>query len=161
MADFEVVRSTTIAAPAERVHGLIDDFRAWRAWSPWEDVDPALQREYSGPESGVGARYAWEGNRKAGKGSMEIVGSTPDRIDVRLIFEKPWKATNAVVFLLAPAGGDATEVTWRMSGTSSGFAALFSKLVSMDRLVGKDFERGLARMKAAAESPEAAASRHE
>src|SRR5919106_3264503 len=124
MADFEVVRSTTIVAPAERVHGLIDDFRAWRAWSPWEDADPALRRDYSGSESGVGARYAWEGNRKAGKGNMEIVDSTPERIDIRLTFEKPWNATNAVVFSLAPAGGDATEVTWRMSGTRRGFAAL-------------------------------------
>jgi hypothetical protein len=157
MADFEVVRSTTIAAPAERVHGLIDDFRAWRAWSPWEDVDPELRREYSGSESGVGARYAWEGNRKAGKGNMEITGSTPERIDIRLTFEKPWKASNAVVFSLAPGGDGATEVTWRMSGTSRGFAALFGKLFSMDRLVGKDFEKGLARMKAAAESTEAAA----
>ena len=94
MADFEVVRSTTIGAPPERVHGLIDDLRAWRAWSPWEDVDPALRREYSGPESGVGARYAWEGNRKAGKGSMEILESTPERVQLGLTFEKPWKATN-------------------------------------------------------------------
>ena len=146
-----MVRSTTIAAPPERVHGLIDDFHNWRQWSPWEDVDPALKREYSGAESGVGSHYAWEGNRKAGKGSMEIVGSTPEEVDVRLSFEKPWKATNSVAFILAPAG-EATVVTWRMTGTSSGFAALFSKLVSMDRLVGKDFEKGLTRMKAAAES---------
>jgi polyketide cyclase/dehydrase/lipid transport protein len=152
MADFEVVRRTTIVAPAERVHGLIDDFRAWRAWSPWEDVDPELRRDYSGAESGVGARYAWEGNRKAGKGSMEIVGSTPERIDLRLSFERPWQATNAVAFTLAGAGDGATEVTWLMSGTSKGFAALFTKVVGMDRLVGKDFEKGLARMKAAAES---------
>jgi Polyketide cyclase / dehydrase and lipid transport len=152
MADFEVVRSTTISAPAQRVHGLIDDFHAWRAWSPWEDVDPDLRREYSGAESGVGARYAWEGNRKAGKGDMEIVGSAPERVDVRLTFEKPWKATNAVVFTLTPAGDDATEVTWRMNGTQRGMAALFGRFVSMDRLVGKDFEKGLARMKAAAES---------
>jgi len=153
MADFEVVRSTTIAAPRERVHGLIDDFHAWRAWSPWEDVDPALRREYSGPESGVGARYAWEGNRKAGKGDMEIVGSAPERVDVRLTFEKPWKATNAVTFALEPAGDGATRVDWRMSGTTSGVAALFGRIVSMDRMVGKDFEKGLARLKATAESP--------
>src|SRR5918992_5891418 len=100
MGDFEVVRETTIAAPRERVHGLIDDFRAWRSWSPWEEVDPNLKRDYSGAESGVGARYAWEGNRKAGKGSMEIVSSTAERIELRLVFEKPWKATNGVVFEL-------------------------------------------------------------
>ena len=152
MADYEVVRTTKIAAPAERVHGLIDDFHAWRAWSPWEDVDPALRREYSGADSGVGARYAWEGNRRAGKGSMEIVGSTPERVDVRLTFEKPWKATNPVTFTLAPAGADATQVTWRMTGTNKGFAAVFARVVNMDRLLGRDFEKGLARMKSAAES---------
>ena len=152
MADFEVVRSTTIAASRERVHGLIDDFHAWRAWSPWEDVDPSLERDYSGADSGVGAKYAWEGNRKAGKGNMEIVSSTPERIDLRLVFEKPWKATNQVAFELTPSGDTATDVTWRMGGTTKGFAALFSKVVSMDRMVGKDFEKGLARMKVAAES---------
>jgi hypothetical protein len=152
VGDFEVVRSTTIAASPERVHGLIDDFHAWRRWSPWEDVDPNLERNYYGADSGVGAKYAWEGNRKAGKGSMEIVSSTPERIDLRLVFEKPWKATNQVAFELTPSGGTVTDVMWRMSGTTSGFAALFSKVVSMDRMVGKDFEKGLARMKAAAES---------
>ena len=150
MADFEVVRSTTIGAPPGQVHRLIADFREWRSWSPWEDVDPNLKREYSGTESGVGARYAWEGNRKAGKGDMEIVDSKPERVELRLTFEKPWKATNRVVFDLTAADGDSTDVTWRMSGTSKGFAALFSKVFSMDRMVGKDFEKGLARMKACA-----------
>ena len=152
MGDFQVVRNTTIAAPPERVHGLIDDFHAWRAWSPWEDLDPNLEREYSGAESGVGAKYAWEGNRKAGKGNMEIVSSTPERVEVRLSFEKPWTATNQVVFDLTPAGGTATDVTWRMNGRTTGFQALFTKLMSMDRLVGKDFDKGLTRLKAAAES---------
>jgi uncharacterized protein YndB with AHSA1/START domain len=151
MGDFEVVRNTTIAAPPERVHGLINDFHEWRKWSPWEEVDPDLKRDYSGAESGVGAKYAWEGNRKAGKGNMEITASEPEEIDVRLAFEKPWKATNAVAFELAPSG-DATDVTWRMTGTTKGFASLSSKVVSMDRLVGKDFEKGLAQMKSTAES---------
>jgi uncharacterized protein YndB with AHSA1/START domain len=151
MGAFEVVRSTTIAAPRERVHGLIDDFHAWREWSPWEDVDPDLRRDYSGAESGPGAKYAWEGNRKAGKGDMEIVSSTPEQVDVRLSFEKPWKATNQVAFELAPEGESTTNVTWRMTGRTTGMAALFSKVMSMDKLVGKDFEKGLARMKAAAE----------
>ena len=152
MGDFEVVRSTTIAAPRERVHGLIDDFHAWRAWSPWEDVDPDLRRDYSGPQSGVGARYAWEGNRKAGKGNMEIVASTPELVELRLQFEKPWKATNQTLFELAPSGDAATDVTWRMRGRTTGMAALFSRVVPMDKMVGGDFEKGLARMKAAAES---------
>jgi uncharacterized protein YndB with AHSA1/START domain len=151
MADFEVNRSITIAAPRERVHALIDDFHQWRAWSPWEDMDPDLRREYTGPDAGVGSHYAWEGNRKAGKGSMEITDSRPERVELRLVFEKPWKATNSVVFDLTPAGEGATDVGWRMSGTNKGFAALFGKVFSMDRMVGKDFEKGLARMKSAAE----------
>ena len=152
MGDFEVVRSTTIAAPPERLHDLIDDFHQWRSWSPWEDVDPDLRREYSGAESGVGARYAWEGNRKAGKGNMEIVDTQPERVEVSLRFEKPWKATNRVVFDLVPAGDGVTRVDWRMLGRTSGVAALFGKVMSMDRLVGKDFEKGLARLKSAAEA---------
>ena len=152
MGDFEVVRSTTVATPPERVHGLLDDFHQWRQWSPWEDVDPNLRREYSGADAGVGARYAWEGNRRAGKGNMEIVGDQPERVEVRLQFEKPWKATNRVVFELVPAGEGTTTVNWRMLGTTSGFAALFSKVVPMDKMVGKDFEKGLARLKSAAEA---------
>ena len=152
MGDFEVVRSTTITAPPERLHGLIDDFRQWHAWSPWEDLDPNLRREYSGADAGVGARYAWEGNRKAGKGNMEIVDSQPERIEVRLQFEKPWKATNRVLFELSPAGEGPTNVNWRMVGRTTGIAALFGKLMSMDRLVGKDFEKGLARLKSTAEA---------
>jgi hypothetical protein len=151
MSDFEVARSTTIAADPARVHGLINDFHAWTAWSPWEDIDPDLSRDYSGPDSGVGARYAWQGNRKVGQGSMEITGSTPERIDLRLVFLKPWKADNHVDFTLTPVGDAGTQVTWRMTGTSSGLQALFTRLFNMERLVGKDFDKGLARLKAAAE----------
>jgi hypothetical protein len=138
MGDFDVVRQRTIAAPADRVHALIEDFHQWRHWSPWEDLDPELHREYSGPDKGVGARYAWQGNRKAGKGEMEITGSSRERVDVRLVFFKPMKATNHVTFELRPAGRQ-TEVAWRMRGTTRGPMALFSKVVPMDRLVGKDF----------------------
>jgi hypothetical protein len=150
MSRFEISRSTTIAATPARVHALVDDFHEWTAWSPWEDVDPDLRRTYSGPDSGVGAHYAWAGNRKAGEGSMEITSSTPDAIGIKLAFLKPWTATNDVVFTFTPAG-DATEVTWRMTGESKGLAALFAKVFSMDRMVGKDFEKGLARLKAVAE----------
>ena len=151
MSHFDIARSTTIRAAATRVHALVNDFHEWPAWSPWEDVDPALQRTYSGPDSGVGAHYAWSGNRRAGSGSMEITSSTPDEIDLRLSFLKPWKATNDVTFTLVPAG-DGTEVTWRMTGEQKGAAAVFGKVFNMDRLLGKDFEKGLARLKAAAES---------
>ena len=152
MSHFEVARSVSVGAEPGRVHSLIDDFHAWTAWSPWEDVDPDLQRTYTGPASGVGARYAWKGNRKAGQGVMEITGSTPRQIDVRVSFLKPWKATNEVAFELAPAGSG-TDVTWRMWGENTGVAAVFARVVSMDKLVGKDFEKGLARLKAVAETP--------
>jgi hypothetical protein len=153
MADFEIARSTTIAADPARVRALIDNFHAWTSWSPWEDIDPGLRRTYSGAESGVGSHYAWEGNNKVGSGSMEIVSSTPDQVDLRLIFLKPWKADNAVSFVLSPVGDAGTQVTWRMTGENTGIRALLVKLFRMDKVVGKDFEKGLARLKAAAEAP--------
>jgi hypothetical protein len=152
MGAYTVSRSTTVIADPARVHGLIDSFHEWTAWSPWEDIDPALHREYSGPDSGVGARYAWSGNRKAGQGSMEITASAPDKIDIRLEFLKPWRATTAVTFTLVPAV-DGTEVTWLMTGEQTGLMGLVGKVVPMDRLLGKDFEKGLTRLKAVAEAP--------
>jgi hypothetical protein len=152
MSRFEISRSTHVQADPARLRALIEDFREWTKWSPWEDVDPALQRSYTGPEKGVGAHYEWSGNRKAGQGAMEITAVTPERIEVLLTFVKPWKATNQVAFELVPAAGG-TEVTWRMTGEQRGMAALFGKVFPMDKLVGKDFEKGLARLKAVAEHP--------
>jgi hypothetical protein len=114
-------------------------------------MDPDMEREYSGPEAGVGAYYAWSGNRKAGRGSMEITSSNPEEIGLRLSFLKPWKATNQITFELTPAAGG-TDVSWRMTGVQQGVAALFAKVVPMERLVGGDFEKGLARLKTVAES---------
>ena len=151
MPDFEVVRSTTIAAAPARVHALIDDFHEWPAWSPWEEVDPDMERTYSGAEKGEGAEYAWAGDRKAGVGSMRIVSSTPERTELVLAFEKPMKATNTVVYELVPAGGG-TQVTWRMRGTTTGVFGVVSRFFPMDKMVGKDFEKGLAKLKAAAEA---------
>jgi hypothetical protein len=151
MSRFEVTRSARIAADPALVHGLVNDFHEWTKWSPWEDVDPALERTYSGADAGAGAFYAWTGNRKAGQGSMEITTSTPERIALTLSFLKPWKATNDVVFTLGPTT-DGTDVTWTMTGEQKGVMAIFGKVVPMDRLVGKDFEKGLARLKATAEA---------
>jgi hypothetical protein len=141
-----------IQADPARVHDLVNDFHEWTAWSPWEDVDPELQRTYSGPSSGVGAHYAWKGNRKAGEGTMEITGSGPDRIEVELAFIKPFRNTQQVSFSIVPTGG-ACEVTWRMLGEHHGLMRLVGKVFSMDKLVGKDFEKGLGRLKAVAEAP--------
>ncbi|MFI1919012.1 SRPBCC family protein [Nocardia sp. NPDC020380] len=148
MAEFDIHRETVIKADPAQVQALIDDFHQWRKWSPWEDLDPSMERVYSGADRGIGARYFWSGNRKAGRGDMEITGATSDAIGIRLHFEKPWKATNQVRFELTPQG-DTTAVTWRMTGQQS---AIIGKLFPMDRVVGKDFEKGLAQLKAAAES---------
>jgi len=148
---YTVTRSTTIAAPLQRVHALVADFHEWPRWSPWEDLDPAMRRSYSGADAGVGARYAWEGNRKAGKGDMEITADTLQQVDVALRFEKPFAASNRIEVVLSPAGDASTEVEWRMHGELSGLLRLFSVVRSMDSLVGRDFEKGLARLKRVAE----------
>lgn len=151
MSTFDISRSTTIAADPALVHRLVNDFHEWPQWSPWEGIDPAMERTYSGADAGVGAHYAWRGNRKAGEGSMEITGSTPERVDFTIAFLKPFKATNYTSFALTPDNGG-THVVWSMTGEQKGLAALFGKIVSMDKLVGKDFEKGLAQLKAAAEA---------
>lgn len=150
MGSYTITRSVDVAAAPNAVHALVDDFHEWTKWSPWEDVDPELNRTYSGPDRGVGAHYAWSGNRKAGQGSMEIVGSTPEQIDVALVFEKPWKAHNPVRFRFVPQG-DGTTVTWTMTGDNKGMAAVFAKVFNMDKMLGKDFDKGLARLKGVAE----------
>jgi hypothetical protein len=150
MSVFTISRTMTIDAPAATVRTEIDDFRRWRDWSPWEGVDPDLERTYSGAESGVGARYAWSGNRKAGAGSMEIVAATPESLRIALEFLKPWKAGNEVVFTLVPQG-DGTRVTWTMTGEHAGIAKVFARFIDVDKLIGRDFEKGLARLKEIAE----------
>jgi hypothetical protein len=150
MAGYSVERSITVNASPHVVHGLVDDFHQWTQWSPWEDLDPALERTYSGAEKGVGSHYAWSGNRKAGTGSMEITGSAPEAIDVAVSFLKPFKSTSVSTFSFAPTAAG-TQVSWVMTGEQKGPMALFGKLVSMDKLIGPDFEKGLTRLKAAAE----------
>jgi hypothetical protein len=151
VSSYEVSRSTTISAAPGTVHALIDDFHQWIKWSPWEDLDPDLQRSYSGPDAGIGAHYAWRGNRKAGEGSMEITASGPEGVDVDVRFIKPFSNVSKVRLALRPTA-TGTDVTWTMTGqTPGGFAGLFAKVVPMDKLVGKDFEKGLARLRAVAE----------
>ena len=149
---YTVTRTTTIAAPPQRVHALVNDFHEWSRWSPWEDYDPQMRRTYTGPDAGVGAAYAWEGNRKAGKGDMTITADAPEKVDIALNFQKPFPARNRIVLVLAPTGDASTDVEWRLHGDLSGFTRLFAMVKSMDSLVGPDFERGLARLKRVAES---------
>ena len=153
---FRVERHITIDRPAGEIFPLLDDFRAWSQWSPWEDLDPALRRTFKGADRGVGAIYEWEGNSKVGKGHMEIIRSdVPTHITIDLSFIRPFKAENAAAFDLEPQGGG-TEVSWAIYGPLPFVSKLMGVFVSMDRLMGKDFERGLARLKAAVERAPAA-----
>lgn len=143
-------RSTRINAPPERITPLISDFRRWIAWSPWEKKDPELKRTYSGNASGVGAVYAWDGNRNVGSGRMEILESTPSKIRIQLDFITPFKASNLAEFTLTPQGG-ATDVHWVMTGPNLFIGKVMSIFLDFEKMIGKDFESGLSAMKAAAE----------
>lgn len=148
--EFEVKREATIPASRATVYALLADFHRWRAWSPWEDIDPDLHRTYSGPDSGVGATYEWSGNRKAGAGRMEITDATePTQVTIALQFLKPFKAHNTTTFDLVERDG-ATHVTWRMVGAKTIFTKIMGIFSSMDKMVGKDFEKGLDRLRTAA-----------
>ena len=147
-----VERTARIDAPPQEIFPLIEDFRRWGPWSPYERRDPAMKRSYGGAERGEGAVYAWEGNRDIGKGRMEIVESVPpSRVALKLDFAEPFEAHNVVQFTLEPEGA-ATRVTWAMQGPSSFVSKLMSVFIDMDDMIGRDFEAGLANLKALAES---------
>lgn len=143
-ASFRVERSRVINASPETVFGHINRLPAWRDWSPWEHKDPAMQRTLTGPESGVGAAYAWKGNKDVGEGRMEIIESdSSSRIRIKLDFISPFEAHNQVEFTLTPSGGG-TQVIWAMSGPSPFISRLMGIFMDMDAMIGKDFEAGLA-----------------
>lgn len=149
---FRIAREATIAAPPHSIFTLISDFREWPKWSPWEKLDPELQRTISGAAAGKGAIYEWRGNKKVGQGRMEITHALPPRqIDIDLQFMAPWKAHNQTQFQLSPVG-DSTTVTWAMTGTSPFMFRLMGLFMNMDNMIGKDFEKGLAAMKRVAET---------
>jgi uncharacterized protein YndB with AHSA1/START domain len=148
---FRVQRSASIKAPPEKVFALINDFKAWGAWSPWEKKDPAMKRTFGAVTSGKGAHYAWEGNKDVGQGSMEITESVPSsKIALKLDFLKPFEAHNTVEFTIV-GQGDTTNVIWVMQGPTPYFAKIIHVFINMDNMVGKDFEAGLANLKASAE----------
>ncbi|MBF5081960.1 SRPBCC family protein [Quadrisphaera sp. INWT6] len=148
---YTVERRTVVAAPPERIRAEIDDLRRWQGWSPWEGLDADLQRTYTGPPSGPGAAYAWSGNKKAGRGRMEVRSSTPEAVAIDIVFEKPFPSTSTSTFSLLPSGGS-TELVWSMVGPRPLVLRLLGPVISMDKIVGKDFERGLAQLKARAEA---------
>ena len=149
---FRVERSASIKAPPERIFPFINDFHQWGAWSPWEKMDPAMRRTFSGPTSGKGAKYAWEGNNKVGSGGMEITESAPPgKVTLKLDFIKPMEGHNITEFTMVP-GGDSTTVTWAMYGPVPYLAKIMHMFFSMEKMVGGSFEEGLANLKAKAEA---------
>jgi uncharacterized protein YndB with AHSA1/START domain len=153
---YTVERSATIAAEPQRIYDRLANFHEWMKWSPWEDLDPNQQRTFSGAESGTGAAYAWSGNRKAGRGTMKITDTqAPNKIDIALEFEKPFKSSNMITFRLTSINPDATKVSWTMVGPKTLMTKIMGLFTSMDKMVGPDFERGLARLKTLLEAPPA------
>lgn len=148
---FRVRRTVAAQAPPEKIFDLIHDFHRWRSWSPYEKLDPAMKRTYSGASSGPGAVYAWEGNSKAGAGRMEITGAVPrSSVTIKLDFIKPFEGHNTAEFTME-AQDAVTRVTWAMHGPQAYAIKVMSIFCSMDRMIGKDFEAGLANIKNLAE----------
>jgi uncharacterized protein YndB with AHSA1/START domain len=144
---FRVQRTAAIQAPPEKIFPLIADFHQWRAWSPYEDRDPGLQRSYSGAASGRGAVYAWVGNRNVGSGRMEILDAPPpSKVVIKLDFLKPFEGHNTAEFTFVPQG-DSTNVTWLMHGPAPLLSKVMQVFMNMDNMIGKDFATGLANLK--------------
>jgi Polyketide cyclase / dehydrase and lipid transport len=146
---FTVRRTAVVKAPAEKIFPLIDNFHQWVNWSPWEHRDPAMKRTYSGAEAGKGAIYAWDGNKNVGSGRMEILdASSPSKIVIKLDFFKPFEGHNTAEFSFAPErDAAATNISWVMRGPSSFMSKLMQVFMNLDRMIGKDFEAGLANLK--------------
>jgi uncharacterized protein YndB with AHSA1/START domain len=148
---FTVQRTATVKAPPDRIFALINDLHGWGAWSPYEKKDPAMRRTFSGAPQGKGAVYEWDGNKNVGSGRMEIVDATaPTKIVIKLDFLKPFEGHNTAEFTMEPRGEN-TTVTWAMYGPSPYVAKLMGTFFNMDRMIGTDFEAGLANLKAVAE----------
>lgn len=149
--DFKVERSILISAPPETVFAEVNDFHRWEGWNPWGKIDPAMKQSYEGPTSGVGAKYAWAGNRNVGEGRMTILESKPnDRIRIQLDFLKPFEGTNDAEFTFKPEGVK-TSVTWSMRGKCNFFSKAMGLFMSMDKMIGDQFAKGLSDLKTISE----------
>jgi Polyketide cyclase / dehydrase and lipid transport len=149
---FRVERSAHIGAPPGVVFAQVNDFHAWDAWSPWAKIDPAMTTKYEGEAAGVGAIYAWSGNDEVGSGKMTMTESQEaQKVGIRLEFFKPFEATNATEFTFKPSG-TGTDVIWAMSGHNNFVAKLMCVFMDMDKMVGGDFEKGLASLKQVSEA---------
>ena len=147
---FRVARSIRIAAPPQAIHALIEDFRQWPRWSPYENRDPDMKRTLGATTKGKGAVYSWEGNNNVGAGRMEILEDSLAKVVIKLDFLRPFEAHNVAEFSIVPVG-EAVDVTWAMSGPSPFISKLMGLVFSMDRMVGGDFETGLSNLKSEAE----------
>jgi Polyketide cyclase / dehydrase and lipid transport len=149
---FHIVRTAVISAPAAAVFAQVNDFRNWQAWSPWEDIDPAMKRIHEGASAGTGAVYSWAGNNQVGEGRMTITESHPsDLIRIKLEFLKPFAATHTAEFTFAPER-DNTVVTWSMTGNNNFVAKGIALFMNMDKMIGSQFEKGLAQLGRVAEA---------
>ena len=142
-----VQRAITVKAPPDKIFPLINDFRRWGSWSPYENKDPAMKRTFSGSAEGTGAVYGWEGNKKIGSGRMEILEiSVPSKIIIKLDFFTPFEGHNTAEFTMLPQG-DATNVAWSMHGPAPFLSKVMQVFINLDHMIGKDFEVGLANLK--------------
>src|SRR5947207_814458 len=152
-SEFRVSRSAKMSAPPSAVFAQVNDYHNWDGWSPWAKLDPHAKVTFEGPTSGTGSTFTWSGNDKVGAGRQTIVESVPDElVRIKLEFEKPFKATNIAEFTFKPEG-DQTLVTWSMFGKNGFMGKAVSLLMDCDKMVGAEFEKGLASMKAIVESP--------
>jgi hypothetical protein len=144
---FRVQRATTIKAPADEIFSLINDFHQWGIWSPYEHRDPAMKRSFGGADSGKGAVYAWNGNKNVGSGRMEILdAAVPSKVVIKLDFFKPFEGHNTAEFTMLPQG-NATKVAWLMHGPAPFMHRVMQVFMNIDKMIGKDFEAGLANLK--------------
>ena len=149
---FRVTRSATFNAPPEAAFAQVNDFQKWGAWSPWEKLDPNMKKTVSAPSYGKGAFYTWTGNDQVGEGKMTIADSKPNEsVKIDLEFIKPFAQKSVTDFTFVPQG-DKTTVTWTMSGDNNFMSKAFGLMMNMDKMIGDDFEKGLAQMKTVAES---------
>ncbi len=150
-SEFRIARSTTISSPASAVFAQVNDFHNWDAWSPWAKIDPAMKQIYEGAPAGTGAIYTWAGDNKVGEGTMTLTDSRPnDWIRIKLEFRKPFKATNVAEFTFQPEGNQ-TVVAWSMAGRNNFMFKAFGLFMNMDKMLGGEFEKGLANMKSVVE----------
>jgi uncharacterized protein YndB with AHSA1/START domain len=150
--EYSVTRSATVAATPEIVFPMVNDFHTWASWSPWDAMDATMKKTYDGPATGVGATYGWVGNDKVGEGKMTIVDAKPNQeVAIKLEFIKPFAAVNETTFTFAPAAGG-TAVTWKMSAHNNMMTKAAGIFMNMDKMIGDDFEKGLAKIKTLAEA---------